>query len=146
MVQINTCRRAVILTNAHRNLRIADMGQVILQGFRMEKLLRGNGPAAMAQEPVFWISSDHTLGKRRRHRKIKPMRIGHRKGHVGSLKVFNCGDNIQNRQMGDTIWLIERHPMGNTRTTVMRHDRKPTMTEMIHKLKDVLSHCTFRIG
>ncbi len=76
------------------------------------------------------IRADETLGKIERLREEEPMPVAHGERHVGALEMLGRREDVENRQSGDRVGMIERHPIGAAAAAIVPDDGEAIEAEI----------------
>src|SRR5215472_4287541 len=132
MYQIDRGCGSVILTHAANHLRIVDCLHVIRQRPRIKKARRLGLAGSVGRKPGFRRGIDESLWKRMQLSQPEPVIIAHREGHVGPLEMFHRGNDIEERQLPNTLGIVNGQPVTYSATAIMPSKIEVTMSEQIH--------------
>src|SRR6516164_10811433 len=150
--QIDGCGSAVVLADAVKRGRLAKAPQIFTKGGFAHPAWRAfarglsSKPEQKGSEEVLGAVSDHRFGEWSRLNHKEPM-VKRGGELLGDVLIEHIGrHDVENREPGETIGVIEGHPVRDAAAAVMPHQRKLPEPQMLHDFNLVLSHGTLRIG
>jgi hypothetical protein len=79
------------------------------------------------------IGFDHPLRERVRLRQEEPVPVAEAERHLGSTEMFASRNNVEHGKRLHMVGMVERHPVGDTRATVVAGDRERVEAEPGHR-------------
>jgi len=136
----------IILAGAVDRCRVAEAPQVLVHGLRVERLAAAAQGAQPAVDPAVGIGAEHLLGERLRLGEEEPVPVGEAEFPAGVLEGVPGRDDVQYRELGDRIRVVERHPVTDPAAAVVARHGELLKAQIAHHQHLVPGHRALAVG
>ena len=137
---------AVVLAGGVDRRRVAKAADVFVHRPGVERLAAAAQGAHPAADPAVRVHAEHVLGERLGLGEEKPVPVAQAEGHVGVVEGVPGGDDVQHRDLGDRLRVVEGHPVADPGSPVVADDGELVEAELAHDLDLVCRHRALGVG
>jgi hypothetical protein len=137
---------AVVLAGAVDRGRVAEAPQVLVHGLRVERLAAAAQGAQPAADPAVGVVAEHLLGERLRLGEEEPVPVAEAEFSVGVLEGVPGRDDVQYREPGDRVLVVERHPVTDPGSAVVTRHGELVEAQIAHHHDLVPRHRALAVG
>jgi hypothetical protein len=144
--QVDAGGGAVVLAGAVDRGRVAEAPHVLVHGLRVERLAAAAQGAQPAADPAVGVIAEHLLGKRLRLGEEEPVPVAKAEFSVGVLEGVPGRDDVQYRELGDHIRVVECHPVTDPGAAVVARHGELLKAQIAHHQHLVPGHRALAVG
>jgi hypothetical protein len=144
--QVGADGGAVVLAGGVDRGRLAEAADVLVDRLRVERLAAAAPAAHPAAHPADRVGADLVLGQRLRLGEEEPVPVGEAELQVGRAQGVAGGHDVQHRELGDQVGVVERQPVGYPGAAVVAHDGELVEAELAHHQRLVPRHRALGVG
>jgi hypothetical protein len=144
--QVGADGGAVVLARGVDRGRLAKAADVLVDRLRIERLAAAAPAAHPAAHPADRVGADLVLGERLRLGEEEPVPVGEAELQVRRAQGVAGGHDVQHRELGDQVGVVERQPVGYPGASVVAHDGELVEAELAHHQRLVPRHRALGVG
>jgi hypothetical protein len=126
--------------------RVAEAPQVLVHGLRVERLAAAAQGAQPAADPAVGVVAEHLLGERLRLGEEEPVPVSEAEFPAGVLEGVPGRDDVQHRELGDRIRVVECHPVTDPGAAVVARHGELLKAQIAHHQHLVPGHRALAVG
>jgi hypothetical protein len=135
----------VVLAGGVDRRRIPEAPDVLAHRPRVEWLAAASEGAHPAADPAVRVQAQQLLGERFRLREEEPVPVAHAERDVGRVERVPGRNDVEHRELGDRLRVVQRHPVADPGATVVPHHGELVESEFAHHQHLVPRHRALRV-
>jgi hypothetical protein len=137
---------AVVLAGGVDRRRVAKTADVFVHRPGVERLAAAAQGAHPAADPAVRVHAEHVLGERLGLGEEEPVPVAEAEGLVGVVEGVPGGDDVQHRDLGDRLRVVEGQPVADPGSPVVTDDGELVEAELAHDHHLVPRHRALGVG
>jgi hypothetical protein len=144
--EVGRGRGAVILAGGVDRRRIAEAPDVLAHRLRVERLATAPQGAQPAADPAVRVEGEQVLGERLRLGEEEPVPVAEAEFPVGVAEGVPGRHDVEHRELGDRLRVVERHPVADAGAAVVSHHGELLKAQLAHHQHLVPGHRALGVG